>query len=132
MEQYCKEIELKFGQICATRHIYPQWIGCAEVRAMNQDAHIAALMAGILHEDQESRTETLEVRYPDGPLQAFKAKYAPGWILKRWPVREAVKCQAITFVPQVYYPSLPEKLYGKGRKHIQVIRLSELDGFDAA
>ncbi len=57
------------------------------VMPQNMHALVAKMATFLL-----SREVTfVEARYPANWVQAVKARWAPAWVLKRWPVREIVK-----------------------------------------
>lgn len=46
-----------------------------------------------------ARTETTKIYYPDGPWEMWKWKYAPKWLINRWPVRN----KEVVTVTNVYH-----------------------------
>lgn len=58
---------------------------------VNVDNMVMQLLSWCVAGRVPSNATTEYVEWPDGPWQAFKAKYAPKWFLARFPVKNAHK-----------------------------------------
>lgn len=84
-------VECEVREVLASRVVpWPYRGGKWDVRTMlRQEAEgLVVQMHGFL---AAQPCADVVVRYPDGWMEAVKARWCPMWVLARWPVREVVR-----------------------------------------
>ena len=80
-------------------------IECREIQLDAVRERIGTAVYGYLY--GETLPEPVEIHYPQDWWEALKARFAPAWFLKRWPVRIRKHLIDFTVVYPNFRPTLP-------------------------
>jgi hypothetical protein len=90
------------------------------------DRLVCYLKYQLLGNKVPARTETTKIYYPDGPWEMWKWKYAPKWLVERWPVRN----KEIAVVKNVYHYNVCPHMavpYSTKGENVHITFLRDLD-----